>query len=53
VATETPKKSDPEHKVTEAEAQIKSAPILKDLQKKIGRHPEIGAAIYEAGHGAG
>jgi hypothetical protein len=51
--TETPKKSDAEHKVTEAGAHIKSAPILKALQKRIGRHPEIGAAIYEAGNGAG
>jgi hypothetical protein len=43
---EIPNKSHPDQKPTEAEAHIKSArEILKALQKKIGEHPEIGAAI--------
>ena len=43
---ETPNKSNPGPKSTEAEAHIKSAhQILKALQKKLGEHPEIGAAI--------
>jgi hypothetical protein len=43
---ETPNKSNPDNKSTEAEAHIRSAyEILKVLQKKIGEHPEIGAAI--------
>ncbi len=42
----TPNKSNPDQKSNEAEAHIKSAQqILKALQKKIGEHPEIGAAI--------
>jgi hypothetical protein len=43
---ETPNKPNPDHKLTEAEAHIRSAhQILKALQEKIGEHPEIGAAI--------
>jgi hypothetical protein len=43
---QTPTKSNLDQKSTEAEAHIKSAhQILKALQKKIGEHPEIGAAI--------
>lgn len=43
---QTPNKSNLDQKSTEAEAHIKSAhQILKALQKKIGEHPEIGAAI--------
>jgi hypothetical protein len=43
---ETPNKSNPDQKSTDAEAHIKSAQqILKVLQKKIGDHPEIRAAI--------
>ena len=38
--------SDPKHTSADAEAHIRSAhEILKALQKKIGEHPEIGAAI--------
>ena len=43
---ETPNKANPESKPADAEAHIRSAhEILKALQKKIGEHPEIGAAI--------
>jgi len=43
---ETPNESNLAQKSNEAEAHIKSAhQILKALQKKIGEHPEIGAAI--------
>jgi len=43
---ETPNESNLDQKSNEAEAHIKSAhQILKALQKKIGEHPEIGAAI--------
>jgi hypothetical protein len=38
--------SNPKQTSGEAEAHIKSAQqLLKALQKKIGEHPEIGAAI--------
>ena len=38
--------SNPKHASADAEAHIRSAhEILKALQKKIGEHPEIGAAI--------
>ncbi|GEM_PF-1444997 len=44
---ETPKKPNPDHKATDAEAHIRSAQqILKALQEKIGEHPEIGAALW-------
>lgn len=43
---ETPNKSNPDQKTNEAEDHVKNAhQILKALQKKIGEHPEIGAAI--------
>ncbi len=43
---ETSKERNPQSNPAEAEAHIKSAhEILKTLQKKIGVHPEIGAAI--------
>jgi hypothetical protein len=43
---ETPNESSPKPNPSEAEAHIKSAhQILKALQEKIGKHPEIGAAI--------
>ena len=43
---ETPNESNLDQQSNEAEAHIKSAhQILKALQKKIGQHPEIGAAI--------
>jgi hypothetical protein len=43
---ETQSERNPEQRSTEAEMHIKSAhQILKALQKKIGEHPEIGAAI--------
>jgi hypothetical protein len=43
---ETPNQSNPESKPADAEAHIRSAhQILQSLQKKIGEHPEIGAAI--------
>jgi hypothetical protein len=42
----TQTKANPEFKVADAEANIRSAhEILKALQKKIGEHPEVGAAI--------
>jgi hypothetical protein len=43
---ETPNERDHKSNQTELEAHIKSAhQILKALQKKIGEHPEIDAAI--------
>jgi len=43
---EAPNQRDPKSNPTEAEVHIKSAhQILKPLPKKIGEHPEIGAAI--------
>jgi hypothetical protein len=43
---ETPNVGDSKSNPTGAEVHIKSAhQILKALQKKIGEHPEIGAAI--------
>lgn len=46
MAMETPNEHNPKSNPTEAEAHIRSAhQILKALQKKIGEHPEIGAAI--------
>ena len=43
---QTPDKANPESKPADAEAHIRSAhQILQALQKKIGEHPEIGAAI--------
>ena len=43
---ETPNERDGKSNPTEVEAHIKSAhQILTALQKKIGEHPEIGAAI--------
>jgi hypothetical protein len=43
---DTPNEGKAESKPVRAEAHIKSAhEILKALQKKIGEHPEIGAAI--------
>jgi hypothetical protein len=46
MAMETPNERDPKSSPTQAEEHIKSAhQILKALQKKIGEHPEIGAAI--------
>jgi len=43
---ETPNKTNPKQTSAEAEMHIRSAQqILKALQKKIGEHPEIGAAI--------
>jgi hypothetical protein len=43
---ETPNKADPESKTANVEEHISSAhEILEALQKKIGEHPEIGAAI--------
>ena len=49
----TPHEPNPKPNPAEAEVHIRSDhQILKALQKKIGRHPEIGAAIYEAGDGA-
>jgi hypothetical protein len=43
---ETPNERNPKSNPTEAEAHIKGAhQILKVLQEKIGKHPEIGAAI--------
>jgi hypothetical protein len=46
VAMESERKRNPEPNTVNAEAHIKSAhKILKELQKKIGEHPEIGAAI--------
>jgi phosphoglycerate-specific signal transduction histidine kinase len=39
-------KDNPEQDRTQAAAQVESAhQILKTLQEKIGRHPELGAAI--------
>jgi hypothetical protein len=46
VAMESESERNPESHPVNAEAHIKSAhQILKELQKKIGEHPEIGAAI--------
>ena len=43
---ETPNERNPKSNPTEAEEHIRSAhQILKALQKKIGEHPEIEAAI--------
>jgi hypothetical protein len=43
---ETPSKRNPEQDPSQAAAHIASAhEILKALQDKIGKHPEIGAAI--------
>jgi hypothetical protein len=43
---ETPNERNPKSNPGAAEAHIKSAhEILKALQEKIGKHPEIGAAI--------
>jgi hypothetical protein len=43
---QTPKKANAESTPADAEAHIRSAhQILQALQKKIGEHPEIGAAI--------
>ena len=43
---EKPSENSPEQTSAGAEANIRSAhEILKALQKKIGEHPEIGAAI--------
>ncbi len=43
---ETPSERNPEHDSTQAVAHIASAhEILNALQEKIGKHPEIGAAI--------
>jgi hypothetical protein len=43
---ETPSARHPESNPAEAEVHIKGAhQILKNLQEKIGAHPEIGAAI--------
>jgi hypothetical protein len=43
---ETPNERNPKPNPSQAEAHIKSAhQILKALQEKIGKHPEIGAAI--------
>ena len=43
---ETPSERNPKSNPATAEEHIKSAQqILKALQEKIGRHPEIGAAI--------
>jgi len=43
---ETPNESNRKPSPSEAEVHIKSAhQILKALQEKIGKHPEIGAAI--------
>ena len=45
---ETPSGRNPEPNLAQAETHIKSAhQILEALQKKIGKHPEIGAAITE------
>ena len=39
-------KDNPEQDRTQAAAQVESAhQILKTLQEKIGKHPELGAAI--------
>jgi hypothetical protein len=46
MAMGTPNERNPEQNSAQAEAHIKSAhQILKALQRKIGEHPEIGAAI--------
>ena len=46
VAMESQSERNPESSQAKAEAHIKSAhEILRALQKKIGEHPEIGAAI--------
>ncbi len=43
---ETPHQANSDSKPADAEAHIRSAhQILQSLQKKIGEHPEIGAAI--------
>ena len=43
---ETPSERNPEHDSAQAVAHIASAhEILNVLQEKIGKHPEIGAAI--------
>jgi hypothetical protein len=43
---ETPKQPNPKPNPADAEVHIRSAhQILKALQDKIGKHPEIGAAI--------
>jgi hypothetical protein len=43
---ETQSEGNPKSNPTKAEAHIKSAhQILKALQEKIGKHPEIGEAI--------
>ena len=43
---ETPKQPNPKPNPAVAEVHIRSAhEILKALQEKIGKHPEIGAAI--------
>jgi hypothetical protein len=43
---ETPNENNPKPNPSQAEAHIKNAhQILKALQEKIGKHPEIGAAI--------
>ncbi len=43
---ETPSERNPEHDSAQAVAHIASAhEILNALQEKIGKHPEIGAAI--------
>ncbi|MGA9978721.1 MAG: hypothetical protein WBQ08_08810 [Candidatus Sulfotelmatobacter sp.] len=43
---ENPNERNPEPNPSEAEQHIRSAyEILKELQQKIGEHPEIGAAI--------
>jgi hypothetical protein len=42
----TPNEHNPDQKPAEAEAHIRSAhQILKNVQEKIGVHPEIGDAI--------
>lgn len=43
---DTQKKRDPEQDPAQAAAHVASAhQILKALQEKIGKHPELGAAI--------
>ncbi len=43
---ETRSEGNPEQHRTQAAAQVESAhQILKTLQEKIGKHPELGAAI--------
>ncbi len=45
---ETQSEGNPEQDRTKAAAQVESAhQILKTLQEKIGKHPELGAAITQ------